>query len=1479
MRLSAAAINRPITTCMVFLAVMVMGIVSYTRLPIQLIPDFTFPGIGVWVRAPYSAEENLEKVTKPLEALAADLGNVKRIRTNTRDNGAWMQIEFDFGTDVQYALVDLQERIVALRDDIGDRRVVINSFPFSTADFQANFMFLSVRGKGDVETLFQTASERIEQQLKSVSGVSNVVIAGGTRPAVEVEFNNDLLAAYRLDLGNVIARVQAAASEDTFLGRLEVPGEMHYVRLNDRVRTIDELADIIVDSNGIVRLRDVADIYIGEGVDRYIHRSDGKNSIRITMEKEADQNLIELARRTRDRVDEINATLPPGVEIHIDEDWAKYVEDAIAEVRNLAGVGALLALMVPLIFFRSLRVALIVFLSVPISLIAVFNLFYAASVSINIFSILGLALGVGMLVDNSIVVVENSFRLYGEGESPRDAARLGGVEVGRGLLAATLTTVVVFVPIMFLDSEFRLIAREPILALVFPLLMSLLVALTVVPVFTWLVLQSKRRKAEKAPVFSRAVVGPYRRVLRGSMRYRGRVLFVIAIVLAFTFLESCRRVNQTAATAEANDRWLDVYFQAPPGSTLSNVNDSAVFLENRIAEHPDLERFGVYFNSGGGTLYMLLKEPQDRPSGRSYNAIRASMLDFIGEAPGVELSLTRFDIPAAPGAVNLGPQQEIELKGLDRDVIEAYAARLTDALRQHPDISGAELEDERGDPVYMAVVDREVTQLFGVTGQTITRYIGATNARGTISSLQLIDGDKRTDVSFIISGADGSTLDEIRAMSVYTTTGGTVPLGELTQFQTSQTESRIRRTNRQSSEDLIYYHDPEANLEQLTEDIRAIAATIPNPGGVVLEMTGEAQRLERRQADFLFTLIAGAILVWVVMAAVFESFWVPFTILATNPLMLIGIVWGLDFAKLPVDDMAALGVILLIGLAVNNGIVMMDRALTLQRNGYSRTRSVYQASMTRLRPIIMTYLTTVLGLLPMALIGEEGDQWRPVAVVVIGGLTSATILTLVVLPCFYLIGDDFVRWARPGFLRFLRVLFEISDAIVNILLHPMRVLRREIPLAPSLWPFVKAVFAVAIEIARTPLKLLVMLPGDLLFLLRTLLFGDSRWKEPSRLRLASRSLRADLADDVSTTFGWVWALVKWFARLLRRIVVLAWRTFTWLPRTIKRRLYGPPVAEESSIVSAEVEPPATPLPGAPPILLRNIQMIYPAEGLRGLRDRFRHTAARAEVHALHGIDLRIDNGLFGLLGPNGAGKTTLLRTIAGLQDPTRGTVRLFGLSHREAPAELAPLVGYLPQNNGLYEWMTLYQYLQFFATLMAEPLSRAKAIHSSDSPITRRLETLRALEDPQTRHDAVMEAIAAVNLAPVAHARLGGFSGGMKQRAGIARILLQSPPILLVDEPTAGLDPIERVNIRLLLSRLAQQRLVIFSTHIVEDLEQTCDRIAILDKGRLLYTGTPEHLRDLAGTTTESGTPETEPPTLEAALLAVLSKRRVVSPT
>lgn len=1379
MNLTRLSVRRPVTTLMVFLAVVLLGFVSFRQLPVQLLPDLTVPGLGVYLGKPESSpQEIMEELTRPAESIIAELPRVRGIRSWTGEWGTWIQVEFQPGTDIRFMTLDLQERLNVFQTGLEDRRTQVNVFPFSTSEFNNFLMELALEGPEGEAFLAELVEDRIEPALSAISGVARVEAGGVANEAAVVELDPVRLRGFDVDFAEVFRRIQSAGTEENYLGRLRVPGEDHFIYLQPAVRTVEDLRVLPIDAGGTIVLEDVATVDYGLATGRRLYRSNGRNAVGIRLDREEGANLIEVARQVRSRIDEVNAELPDGMRLVIQTDIAEIVESAIFELLRLALIGAALALFVPLFFFRSLRIAGIVFVSVPISVVAVFNLFYFAGMSLNVFSIIGLALGVGMLVDNSIVVVENCYRLHDRrGLAPLLAAEQGGAEVGKALLAATATTCVPFIALLFVEGEFALIVREPTLALVFPLMISLLIALTLSTMLASRAL-AVGGKAAVRPPSARQLQGRtssrfrrvYRRILKGALRRRGVVMLIVAAVLVVIFFEACAAVRESTVSREQTSTVFRVHVRTPSGSTLAEASAAFGYVEERLAEHPDIERFGAWIRGNGGHVDVTLFESRERPSGRTLPQIRATIVDFIGDVPGAEVSLTSPDAPLDENPLQTAGLGLLEVRAMDAEPLDAYAERLAEAIRLLPEIDSARVQRERATPELQSQLVRERMQLFNIQAQTLGQYVGATRASGQISSLILRDGNRRTDVTVVIAGAEASTVDDVRRLQVYTGDGSTVRMEEISEFVAGTAPRARSRIDRMSAATIEYVPVPGVERSQVTRALRETIRSVPNPIAAVTEFGGQQAQLDERQRDFLFVLGIGLLFIYIVMAAVFESFWIPFTIILTNPLMLIGIVGALAITDLPFDELAAFGVILLNGLAVNNGIVLMDTAMRLQREkGLSRLRSIFQAADQRLRPIVMTFLTTTLGLLPLAMTGGAESQWRPVAVTVLGGLTTATILMLVVLPCIYMLGEDTVGSVRPYAARASRAIFGRLERWANGAVHFVFTLvrpwkwRLRPVLQAMLFPFrvVRRVVALAVRVVLFPIRL----------------------------------MRESLSD------------AGWFVKRDRAARHAGATTSTFIERTTAQ-----PVVLE----------------------VRNLRVHFPLSRVPG-RTR--------EFEALKGIHLDIPPGLFGLIGPNGAGKTTLMRCVAGLLAPTRGSVMLDGSPMRAFGAAISPLIGYLPQVQGHYGWMTLREHLEFYALLHAEAATRSRLHPETPSAVRRRLAVMPDLTDPREREGAIRQAAEEVNLLDVLHERIATFSGGMRQRAGIARLLVASPPVLIVDEPTAGLDPIERMRLRILLAQLAHGRTLILSTHLVEDIEESCDAVAVLKQGSLAFAGSPDALR------------------------------------
>ena len=1036
--LSRIAVRRPITTLMIFAACVMLGVVSYRELSVQLFPDITWPGMMVAVSKEGSTTEILDTVTKPLEDIAAQLPHIQTIQSWTRKNRCWIRLEFDHETDMRFAVIDAEERFNTWLSDQDDRRTRMWVYRFSTEDYENYIMQLSLLGPNELEPIPETLVKEVEQKLKALQGIAEVNVGGRIYESATVAFDPDRLKAYQLGFGQILTAVSAAAADQPDLGRLDTESGSIFVRVGDRIRTIEQLKNVPVGEQSALRLRDVADVSRDSALEGSVYRVNGKSSVGIDLQKEAGLNLIRIAKLTRQRIEEINQTLPLGYRLVVNQDYAKVIEETLDEMTRLALLGMFLAGMVPLFFLRSIRVALIIFLAVPISLIATFNFMYGWDLSINVLTIVGLAIGVSILVDNAIVVLENGFRLAQRGLGSRGAAEQGGREVGRALMASTATTTVVFLPVWFVSGEIRMIFREGALAILFPLWVSLTVALALVPVLTERTLRFRERK-EKSRIYhwietcvflpitrlwpwrweessrSRSLAREtYRAILKRALRHRGRVILLTLLLCVATFFGKRASLQRGAMQTRSKSKYFQFYALYPKGTKLSRANGSVRHIENRLREHEAIERFWVKFDDNQARFGMILKPVHKRPDQISWEEFRGQLFDHVGQVPGALLSHQGRVSPMSDRALAFGESGRITLRGPDPQTLDQMAERVRRVLMTFPEITNAEVEENRENPEIEAQLDRERAALFDIKSRTFAQYIQSTSRGGALSSIQLEDGDKRTDVTFEMGGDKRETISAIQSVPLESPVVGSVPLGEVASFYRASASRYFYRVNGQQDLAITYSVRNGVKIDPFKKQLLPVLRSLPNPAGVSIDVSKEELKTLKKEEQAVWMFQLAIALVFIVMAIVFESVWVPFVILGSIPLISVGVVWTLLLSGKQMDELVWFGILLLAGLVVNAPIVMLDLCQRLRREkGFRRTRAVFQACDQRFRPVSMSVLTTVLGLLPLALNPDEGSQWSGMALVVIGGLLSGTILTLLAIPCFYLAVEDTLRWFGP----------------------------------------------------------------------------------------------------------------------------------------------------------------------------------------------------------------------------------------------------------------------------------------------------------------------------------------------------------------------------------------------------------------------------------------------------------------------------------
>lgn len=1349
MKLTKLAINRPVTTAMFTLALIFLGLISWSRLPVQRLPDITFPSMYYTVRVQeeeLSPERTNDLITRPVEKLVASLPGLKETYSHTGAGWFWGYAKFESAADMQYRVIELQDKISEWRAG-QSMKLTSRVVPFSTGDDSGDLMrlILSVPVGQDFRTA--SVSSDIRRKLKSIDGVSEVDIAGEVHPNVVLETERDQVMSAGMEVQQLVDAVNSASRDRKWLGSFPEADKNHGVYLETGVDSLEELLKVPVDEKGVFPLSSLVETDRDIEPPDTIFRFNGKKAVSINISRERDKNALKLARQVRMRLDDIRKDLPPGFDLTIVHDEAADLEKLIRDVAKLALLGAFLAMLVMLFFVRNLRIALVVVVAVPASIFITFNALYIMNLSINILSLLGLAAAVGMLVDNSIVVVENVFRHFRKNPDAKAAAHTGADEVVRAVLIATATNLVVFAPLFFIDENMSLVMRDMALSLVFPMVVSLFIAMTLVPMLTSRVVMKTSRKkildqanprkkpprkqyfknaVQRIPVL-KSVFAPGRNRFReivffftkASLRHPIRLFVIIILIFLFTFISAHVKIAIQRFQQQPRTHSIKLYGKAHLGSELDETDDMFQEKETQVAEVVEksevFNRFTSRFDAGGGEIRLSVADDYKYEYPARFHAAYADLssgdissgfrFQPFPRAAEVFQPTSMMGMGAYAGGGSHNPES-IVVTGENMDAMQDAGKALEEFLKERESVTGTNIDTPKGQPEIHFHPDTDLFKIMQADPSSIYLFFQARGDKGISTSFQLKEeNDVERIITLKVEPSETEkveeetlqTLAELKKTKVALLNGGQVPLDNLGEFSVTFGTPTIRKKDRRRElkvgfrlEDKMYKRGFEKERQNILADIQKDMKDVRLPTGISAHMGGMLEETRQSRVTWKKLLLLAIVGVFLVMAFFFDSLILPFIILVTLPLAFVGGVWGIIMFKTTLDEVAMLGSIILAGLAVNNGILLLEftrRAITQQ--GFRRSRALMSAVSYRLRPILMTSLTTILGLAPIVLSKEAEREARSLVSVIIGGMTVSAILTLVVVPSFY------------------NVLYTGIDKLQSLKLR-QRLLARLKRLLPG---------KKRIEVPP------VIIPA------------------PAPLEMKDLSIKVKNVSKIYSGFS------------LKKI--------------------------KNVIPSSDY-----PLGGRPP------------EGTEALRH----------------VTLDIEQGMFGLLGPNGAGKTTLMKILTGIINPTYGIAEIGGNDVTKNPWEMRKFISYLPQNFGVYGVLNLEQYLNFLASYSG-------------------------FEDRQTRRKKIDEVIEFVGLSGVRKKPMKRFSGGMRQRAGIAQFLLDPAPVLIVDEPTAGLDPVERVRFRILLSGLARERIVILSTHIVEDITSSCKRIGILNQGRLVYEG------------------------------------------
>ena len=1053
MKIIAFSIRRPVSVFIFAVAAIVFGLVAFQRLATDLLPDITYPSVTVQTTYDGAAPVEVENlVTRPVENAVGVVNNVVRVSSSSRADVSEVTLEFSWGTNMDLAALDVRERLDTMRLPAEADRPVLLRFDPSLDPI----LRLGLFGQEDLIRLRLLAEERVKRSLERIEGVAAVVVSGGLEEEIQVELDERRLANLGLTADLVLDRL---AQENINLtgGRLREGQTEYLVRtVNEFLRPAD-LEQVVVDraAGAIVRLTDVARVRMGHKDREIISRIDGNESVEVAVYKEGGTNTVTVSDAVQAALEPLEEQLKkidPALEMELITDQARYIRQSVSEVLTTALYGGLLAILVLFLFLRSWKTTLIIGIAIPISVVSTFFLMYSSGVSLNIMSLGGLTLGIGLLVDNSIVVLEAIQRRRDQGLGEVEAAEAGAAEVSRAVVASTLTTICVFVPIVFVEGIAGQLFGDQALTVTFSLVISLLVALTVLPM-----LASRRfrpgdetepaappaggwRAAAGGAAFAGVVAGVrgvrvvagalgrlaeavlrlplaafqgaydrlavlYDRLLAGVLARPVPIVLVAFLLLAASLLAVPRLGRELVPELIQGEFYVNT--ELPPGTNLSVTERRLAVLEQQAAGLAGVTTVyaiaGTSNEQGGvagerreniGQLTIGVAPPISR---QREEGLMGSLRQLLDRQPELEYRFGR------PSYFSFRTPIELEIRGYNLSLLQRLADELVRRMRDIPGLSDVKSSTEGGNPELQIRFDRERLAAFGLTLGEVAGVVRA-KVQGAVAT-DIQREDRSIDIRLRADESQRDSVEDLARLTVFQVGKTAVPLAAVADIQEVEGPAEIRRSEGERVA-VITANLVGRDLGSVSEEIAGELAGMNLPPGYGYRIGGQRQEMETSFDSMRLAILLAVFMVYLVMASQFESLLHPFVILFSVPLALIGVVATLWLAGVTISIVVLIGAILLAGIVVNNAIILVDYTNQLRRQGMAKLEALKKAGSVRLRPIMMTTATTVLGLLPMALgLGEGSELRSPMALTVIGGLLTSTLLTLLIIPAVYSLVD------------------------------------------------------------------------------------------------------------------------------------------------------------------------------------------------------------------------------------------------------------------------------------------------------------------------------------------------------------------------------------------------------------------------------------------------------------------------------------------
>jgi len=1065
MKLPDLSINKPVTVTMIFLGIVLMGMISLGRLPQELFPAISYPQLTIVTTYENAAPEEVETlITKIIEEAVGTVSNLKRISSTSKEGISLVTTEFNWGTNMDFASLGVREKIDLVKErlPLGSADPIVMKFN----PFELPVMTLSVTGDKAPSELLKLTRKFIKDELEKVTGVASCNITGGLEREIMVSIDQSRLRASGVAINKVVDALKSS-NLNYPAGTIEEHFYEYLIRTIGEFEVVSQIKDTIVgadeqekqkmtqegeaaqkkkgEHSRLVYLKDIAEVKDTLQERTSISRFNGKENISVAILKQAGSNILQVADNVKKRLSDIKRDLPSGIGVNIVYDQSVFIKKSIRDVADAAWQGGILAFLVLWLFLKRLKPSIIVALSIPISIMVTFTLMYFSGISLNMLSLGGLALGIGMLVDAGIVVIENISNHIQSGKELKEAVRVGANEVESPIWGSVLTTVVVFLPMIFVTGIAGQLFKEVAITVTYSLMASLYVSLSLIPLF---VTMGSRKKKKGPSIEAPMGAGSELKLVKWMGDMYGKslpvalknkklivlgalVLFLLSLII-FKFLdkEFMPKIDQREFVMKVN---------LMTGARLE-VTDSVVKkIEEKLLKNKDVDSFAVTIGStkekstgdvietlGSHQANIIVNLKKGKEKGKLKTSAIIQNLKKELDKENIEGAEVEYMLQESifKSALMGSAPIVIEIKGQDLKFTKKLNEELHFALAKIPGVYGIRTSLAPPAPETKVNIIKDKAALYNLSVGSISQ--AAHIAIKGVTATKFKEEGREIDIKVRLRPEDRNKLSSVRSVLVHSPLDMEVPLSEVAYISHGVGPSEIKRLDQQRVIMITANVTGRALDKVIADTNKAIDLVMVSHADVkkqaarqvekdfTIELAGENQEMKESFVSLMFALILSVLLVYMIMASEFESFWQPFIIMFTLPLSLIGVAWVLFFTNTPISVVVILGVIMLGGVVVDNGIVLIDKINNLKNQGKDIITAVREAGANRLRPIMMTSFTTVLGLLPLALgLGEGSELQAPMAITVMGGLTVCTFLTLFVIPALYVTAAAWLERNKP----------------------------------------------------------------------------------------------------------------------------------------------------------------------------------------------------------------------------------------------------------------------------------------------------------------------------------------------------------------------------------------------------------------------------------------------------------------------------------